>query len=248
MCGGQDQGSVRVRGKALDFKYPVVEVPIGRGRCLDVGCGSGRHRKTIEAAGYAWVGMDIDTSRGDARLIASDACALPFKSGVFSLVWMNCVLEHVQNPWSCLIEVHRVLMKEGKLVGVSGYLDPDSTHYCALSDLGLRQVLADTGFFEFKIQPATAAFPVILRKYLMSLIGHEVWSIRVAFAVCKLLLVPLETVLFLVGLCRNALAGRSISAYRERIEHRNEKTDRDFAAYLVFHAQKGTSYEGAARH
>lgn len=222
----------------MDFKYPVVEVPSGTGLCLDVGCGSGRHRKTIEAAGYIWIGADIDTSRGTARMIDADACVLPFKSGVFDLIWMNCVLEHVKNPWSCLFEVHRILKWGGRLIGVSGYLDPDSTHYCALTYLGLRQVLIDVGFSELEIQPATATFPVIFRKYLMYLIGYKGWSTRVAFAASKFTFVPLQTAIFLLGLLRNTLPGRTISLYRKRFEQKSSEIDRDFAAYLVFRAQK----------
>ena len=227
---------VSVGGKSLDLKYPVVEVPGGTGLCLDIGCGSGRHRKLIEAAGYTWIGVDIDTSRGVARLAEADACALPFKSGSFDLVWMNCVLEHIQNPWSGLLEMHRVLKEGGRLVGVSGYLDPDSTHYCALTYLGLRQALSDAGFSRSDIRPATATFPVILRKYLMYLTGCEGWSTRVAFAACRLMFVPLEKTLLVLGLLRNALPGRSVSAYGERFRQRSREIDRDFAAYLVFRA------------
>lgn len=157
----------------LNFNYPTIEIPEGTGFCLDIGCGSGKHRQQIEDAGYKWVGVDIDTSRGTARLLEGDACLLPFKPGVFNLVWMNCVLEHVRNPWIVLSEMRKVLAKGGGVAGVSGYLDPDSTHMCSLTYLGLKQVFTDVGFKDLELRPGTIVFPVILRKYFMYLFGYN---------------------------------------------------------------------------
>lgn len=223
----------------MDFKFPFVEIPKGTGLCLDIGCGSGSARKAIEDAGYIWVGVDIDTSRGIARLIEGDACALPFNSNTFDLIWMNCVLEHVQNPFLALEEMHRVLKIEGTLIGISGYLDPDSTHYCALTHLGLRKCLNNAGFLKCEIRPATSAFPVILRKYLMCLICYErKWITRVAFVLCKLLFGFLEISIFLLGLQRNILSCRSVTSYRNRFIDKIKEIDLHFAAYLVFRCWK----------
>ena len=222
----------------LDFDYPSIEIPKGVGLCLDIGCGSGRHRKWIEGRGYKWVGVDIDTSRGVARLLEADACQLPFKSGIFSVVWMNCILEHVGNPWIALSEIYRVTARGGLIAGVSGYLDPDATHMCALSYLGLRKVLTDVGFKNLKIRPATFAFPVILRKYFMYLFGNTKQSTFLAFTICKGIFVIFQVAYLSIGWLKNLITKRSLSEYKKRIEQRNQEIARDFAAYFVFGARK----------
>ena len=223
----------------MNFNYPDVTIPEGKGFCLDIGCGSGQHRQQIENAGYQWVGMDIDTSRGLARQLEGDACLLPFKSGVFNLVWMNCVLEHMKNPWVAMSEIHRVLAKEGVIAGVSGYLDPDATHICSLTHLGLKQVLSDAGFSNIKLYPGTIAFPVILRKYFMyhSSCDNN-WHSRLAFTLSKIIFISFRVVYFSIGWLRNFVLRRNLSDYERRIEQRNQEINRDFAAYWIFYARK----------
>lgn len=223
----------------LNFEYPHVQIPKGSGLCLDMGCGSGRHRKEIEDAGYEWIGADIDTSRGAARLLEADVHSLPFKSGAFKLVWMNCVIEHIGNPWIALAEIRRVLAEGGVTAGVSGYLDPDDTHMCSLTHLGLKKVFTDVGFRDLQLTPGTVAFPVILRKYFMYLFSNpNDWSTRLGFFVSKCLFVPLNAVYFSLGWLKNVIRGTSLVDYRRRVEQRFQKVSRDFAAYWIFYAQK----------
>jgi ubiquinone/menaquinone biosynthesis C-methylase UbiE len=42
---------------------------------------------------------------------------LPFEDGVFDVVSLMAVLEHLEKPLEILQEIHRVLKKEGVLVG-----------------------------------------------------------------------------------------------------------------------------------
>lgn len=221
----------------LDFSYPSVSFPIGTGLALDLGCGSGRHRRVIEDSGYRWVGVDIDTSRGDARLLEADACALPFETGVFSLVWMSCVLEHVGNPWQAMAEIRRVTAPGGLVMGISGYLDPDATHICGLTQLGLQRVLADVGLSQLKITPATLAFPVILRKYLMYMFGNPEFCTPVAFALSRVAVTAFQGTYRLFGAARVLASRRSLREYGRRLERRNIEVSRDFAAYLAFAAR-----------
>jgi len=223
----------------LNFDYPNTEIPEGTGFCLDIGCGSGPHRQQIEDAGYQWVGLDIDTSRGAANLLTGDACLLPFKSDVFSLVWMNCVLEHVRNPWLALSEMNRVLIRGGRIAGVSGYLDPDSTHMCSLTYLGLNQIFTDIGFKDLELSSGTVAFPVILRKYIMYLCGYnDKWNTRLGFTISKCAFIPFNAAHFFIGWLKNVIQKRNLADYKKRMEQRYQKINRDFAAYWIFHARK----------
>jgi len=224
----------------LNFDFPCVsQIPKGCGLCLDLGCGSGIHRKQIEGSGYRWIGLDIDTSRGAARLLEGDACHLPFKSETFSIIFMNCVLEHVSNPWIALSEARRVLVKEGIIIGVSGYLDPDPTHKCLLTELGLKQVFTDVGFKKLEFTAGTSAFPIILRKLHMTLFGYNPrLNTLFGFAISKLLWAPFNFMYFFIRIINHLLKGRPLSTYKKSMMEMSAVVQVNFAAYFIFSAVK----------
>lgn len=102
-----------------------------RGRALlDVGCGLGDHAVAAVAAGAARVvGLDLDPGKLSlsgrlaaehgapaARFAVGTAARLPFPDGVFDVVLLLEVLEHVDDPASTLAECARVLRSGGRLV------------------------------------------------------------------------------------------------------------------------------------
>ncbi len=160
---------------------------------------------------------------------------------MFNLIWTNCALEHMRNPWIALSEMHRVLDRSGVIMGTSGYLDPDSTHICALTELGLKQVLTDTGFKDIEILPGTIAFPVILRKYFLYLCGSKKLSTSLAFISSKMIFIPFYRAYCSIRLLRSILLGRDFVHYKKGIKELDFMVSRDFAAYLIFCARKGDS-------
>lgn len=59
--------------------------------------------------------VESDVTFGPRTALMCDAHNLPFETGSFDGVVVQAVLEHVVDPWQCVVEIHRVL-KEGGLV------------------------------------------------------------------------------------------------------------------------------------
>jgi SAM-dependent methyltransferase len=87
---------------------------------LDIGCGIGTYvRKLGELAERAY-GIDIEAE----RVVQGDTCSLavavseqlPFESGVFDIVLLNEVIEHVRDDRRTLLEACRVLRAGGHVV------------------------------------------------------------------------------------------------------------------------------------
>jgi SAM-dependent methyltransferase len=76
----------------------------GRGRYLDVGCGSGGALGVARALGWQVAGVEVDEAaaakarRFSARVHAGDLQAAPFAPGEFDLITAFHVLEHVPDP------------------------------------------------------------------------------------------------------------------------------------------------------
>lgn len=75
--------------------------------------------------------------------IAGDAHNLPFLDNSIDIVWLCAVLEHIQNPFQVMEEVHRVLIPEG-LVLISvpfiQYLHASPHNYFRYTKYGIRSV------------------------------------------------------------------------------------------------------------
>lgn len=107
---------------AIDAGYRhLPSLPIGGGRLLDVGCGNGEFLQLAIEMGWRAEGIDFDMQAvGAARASSLNVvcgCIEDFKekSGQFDVITVSHVIEHVHDPASLLVQVHRLLKPDGML-------------------------------------------------------------------------------------------------------------------------------------
>jgi len=96
---------------------------------LEIGSGAGAHSALFQRRGARVAAVDITPERvvgtgrkltllgADAgRAFRADAENLPFRDGVFDIVYSNGVLHHSEDTDACIAEVHRVLKPGGRAV------------------------------------------------------------------------------------------------------------------------------------
>lgn len=128
-------------------------------RILDVGCGTGATLRfltdTYQVEAY---GADISPAAvnragegfPEGRVVAADACALPFEDGSFDAVFLECVLTLIEKPHQALAEAARVLRPGGRLVLSGLYAKKEDGPEIHRQGLffrgGLAKALANCGF------------------------------------------------------------------------------------------------------
>ena len=97
----------------------------GPGRCLDLGCGTGRAIPALVRAGWSVVGADasidqLDAARAHtgtlAELVRADAHELPFGAGEFDAVLSILTHTDFDDVGGALTEANRVLREGGAFV------------------------------------------------------------------------------------------------------------------------------------
>ncbi|MEM5792878.1 MAG: class I SAM-dependent methyltransferase [Candidatus Aenigmatarchaeota archaeon] len=77
-------------------------------KILDLGCGENK----VKIKNYRVIGVDKKITK-EVDLICDIDRNLPFKDFSFDVVYAQDVLEHLENPFNIVIEVHRILKKNG---------------------------------------------------------------------------------------------------------------------------------------
>lgn len=111
---------------------------------LELGCGDGAARPTLEALGYRWVGVDI---AGENAVVRCDGHNLPFPDGVFDLIVTVAVFEHLYDPFAAARELFRVLKPGGVVIGTTAFLEHfHANSYFHMTHLGVGRVFTTAGF------------------------------------------------------------------------------------------------------
>lgn len=111
----RERGSLWQGPAHLDFDIP-------KGRVLELGCGNGKTLSALVKAGCKVTAIDsspnaVELCKGlGADVRVADACALPFKDGMFDAVVAFHVLEHVDDRERAAAEARRVLKPGGTLL------------------------------------------------------------------------------------------------------------------------------------
>lgn len=215
------------------FRWHDLEevLPPGGGRCLDLGCGKGRHRPLIENRGYHWVGLDRSESAGLS--LKSDGGLLPFQSESMTALVAWQVFEYFDRPEAVIAEAARVLEAGGVFCGSVSFLEPvHGRTYFNLSPLILKELLGRHGFADIEIKPGLNGFALMLWTWLrrsgIPLADHL--AIPAAFA----LLAPLAALMF-VG---SWLAQRMRFGSGHMMRWISQTSPLEFAGHVMFTARK----------
>lgn len=90
-----------------------------RQRLLNAGSGPAGIERLLEWMGFDVTNLDLDIAKPDPRNVKYDLNApgqLPFGEGEFNVVFVQEVIEHLENPWDLFRKVKRVLSDDGMLV------------------------------------------------------------------------------------------------------------------------------------
>lgn len=155
---------------------PYDLVPAG-GIVLDIGCGSNGPRYAFTSPdpttrSFRIIGIDITSSCGVAVL--ADAHALPVASQSIDAVVCVSVLEYVQEPFTVVREIHRVLRPGGVVYLSAPFVFPDHAppdDLYRFSPNGIRSLARD--FDEIRVGsnrgPASAFCHVLVHFLAISL-------------------------------------------------------------------------------
>ncbi|MDD4910643.1 MAG: methyltransferase domain-containing protein [Candidatus Omnitrophica bacterium] len=92
-----------------------------RGRVLDIGCGSGDYAYHLQNVGFDVLAADMDGGRfrhkNEVKFEKYNVTEnLPFSDNDFDFVVLAEVIEHLENPYGVIKELHRVLRAGGKII------------------------------------------------------------------------------------------------------------------------------------
>lgn len=85
-------------------------------RVLDIGSGRGGYSYALTNNGAHAISLDMEIKKFTAAnkgFINADAASLPFKPYSFDIVFCSSVIEHLKEPKKMLLEIRRILKKEG---------------------------------------------------------------------------------------------------------------------------------------
>lgn len=125
------------------------------GRCLDLGCGSGRYKPFIEAHGLEWYGADVmdpEQPQPNYRKVADNR--IGFDDEFFDVVCTFNVIEHFTHPLQMFAEIRRVLTPGGVFCGACAFWEREHESFFHLSHLGLSELLKQFGFELVSLVPS----------------------------------------------------------------------------------------------
>lgn len=131
-AGAWERGPSRIYDRLAEVLLSRSLVPIGGGRVVDVGAGTGAASRAALAAGAgaviavdAAVGMLAHDASQRVPAVAGDALALPFSAAAFDAAVAAFSLNHLTDPAGGLREMARVTRPGGALLASSYAADDD---------------------------------------------------------------------------------------------------------------------------
>jgi len=139
----------------INYKKPVEKLyswlPEKEGFALDIGSAKDKkNRHYLESAGFTYISADYDSP--EAKILL-DAHSLPFKDKSIKCITNLAVMEHIEHPHIAGREFHRVLERDGRMLGVVAFLQQQHmSSWYHFTHFGVYSWLCNSGFKPHKIK------------------------------------------------------------------------------------------------
>jgi SAM-dependent methyltransferase len=151
------------------FKAIEILAPNLSGKLIDVGCGTKPYKdQFINVTEY--VGLDIEVSgNSDSKSMVDifyDGKTIPFKNESIDCVFSSEVFEHIFNLEEIIVEVNRVLRKDGLLLATCPFLWPEHEvpyDFARYTSFAIQNLLERNGFEVVNFQKTGNFFIAVLQ-------------------------------------------------------------------------------------
>jgi SAM-dependent methyltransferase len=141
------------------------------GNILDFGCGKGDTYKEIEIIlpSMKWFGIDLYEDIAIEKVIKKNITIyngekLPYNNNFFDIIISNQVFEHVENPFTTILEIDRVLKPNGVFIGSVSQLEPyHAKSVFNFTPYGMKCLMKNTTLEIMEFRPGIDAFTLLIR-------------------------------------------------------------------------------------
>jgi SAM-dependent methyltransferase len=130
-----------------DVRSLIAALPRQGGRALDLGADKSPYRAALEEHGFAVETLDVTREGGADHAGTVESTGLP--GSAFDLVLCTQVLEHCDDPWQGVREIHRILVPGGCAI-ISAphvwFFHPHPTDHWRFTQQGLTRLCEQGGF------------------------------------------------------------------------------------------------------
>jgi len=141
-----------------------------QGKLLDFGCGNKPYESLFNVTEY--IGLDIGESgfpEEKSAEVIYDGKKIPFEDNTFDSILASEVMEHVFNPDQVLMELNRVLKKDGKILITVPFVWFEHEipyDYARYSSFGLEDLLKRNGFQIIKTEKTTNYLETVIQLFI----------------------------------------------------------------------------------
>jgi SAM-dependent methyltransferase len=161
----------------------IVTIPALRahlhGKLIDIGCGDMPFKALIEELVIQYDSIDIERRVSDVKYVGNIQDMNMIDNDRYDSALCLEVLEHVQDPFKAISEIHRILKKGGKLVCSVPHLSrlhEEPNDYYRYTKYGLRYLFENSGFHVISIEPSGGIF-CFLGHQISTLFLCPIWHI-----------------------------------------------------------------------
>lgn len=150
------------------------------GRMLDLGCGTRRYERIFRNQVDLYIGLDWPQIKDRAQPdVIGDAMKIPLKDSCVDVVLATELMEHLPSPDAFLMDIERVLCKDGVLILSVPFMEPiheEPRDFLRFTPYSLNILLEQHGFRLRKLWNKGGWWSVVLGSFVNQSIYN--WATR----------------------------------------------------------------------